>query len=73
MADVTVDRFCLSYSCNDARANLKRIQSISPTLWTPSMIEKVRQAVTDNQELTADVGFGQSTVGAKALQIINAL
>jgi hypothetical protein len=73
MAEVEVGRFCFSSSYNDARANLARIKQVPRTLWTQPMIAKVRAALNVNQELKADVGFGQSTVAAEALKVLNGL
>jgi hypothetical protein len=73
MAEVEVDRFCFSSSYNDARANLTRIRQIPPGQWTQQMIAKLRAASKVNQELKADWGFGQSTVAAEALKIVNGL
>jgi hypothetical protein len=73
MAEVAVDRFCFSYSYNNARSNLDLIRQIPRARWTQPMVAKVRSAVSANNELTADVGFGQSTVAAEALKIIERL
>lgn len=71
MAEAVVDRFAHSYSWNDARANLKRIEELPAQVWTPELEDAVRQAAADNEEVkTADLGFGRSTVAEAALKVI---
>jgi hypothetical protein len=61
MAEVTVDRFVHSYSYDNARANLERLQSLAPDLWTPGMAQAVQQAVASNDQINqATVGFDQN-------------
>jgi TIR domain len=74
MAEVTVDRLYHSYSYNNARDNLKRIERIPRELWTPHMIARARQAATANGEVRdANVGFGVSTVAAEVTRLVDSL
>jgi hypothetical protein len=74
MAEAIVDRFYHSYSFNNARANLKLIQTIPVEAWTPAVIERVRSAAAENHEIVnADVGFGRSTVAADALDFVGSI
>ncbi len=74
MAEAVVDRFVRSTGWNEARDNLKRLQELPTDAWTPDLAASVRQAAADNEEIqNADVGFGQSTVAAEALKLVDAL
>jgi hypothetical protein len=66
-----VDRFVKSPSWNDARANLKRLEQLPRDVWTPTLVDAVRQGAADNTEIQdADIGFGRSSVGAEALNLM---
>ena len=74
MAEAVVDRFAKSQSWNDARANLKRLEQLPREVWTPTLVDAVRQGVADNTEIQdADIGFGTSSVGAEAQSLIESL
>jgi hypothetical protein len=74
MAEAVVDRFVHSYSWNNARDNLKRLQQLPLDVWTPQLAHAVKQAATGNNEVKdADIGFGHSSVGAEAVALVNSL
>jgi hypothetical protein len=70
MASALVNRFAESPSYNAARENLKLIYRIPKRAWTPDLIKAVRDACDTNHELTADWGFGSSTVAAEAKKLM---
>ena len=74
MAEAVVDRFVHSDGWNSARENLNRLKELPADVWAPWLVEAVRLATSSNTEIqTADVGFGQSTVAAEALKLIDSL
>jgi hypothetical protein len=74
MAEAVIDRFVNSHSWNNARDNLKRLEQLPGDVWAPWLVDAVRQATSNNPEIqNADVGFGQSTVAAEALKLIESL
>jgi TIR domain len=72
MAEATVDRFVRSYSFDDARANLERLQRLPTDAWTPEMVEAVKKAVAENGQIE-HAYFGDSTVPAEANKLVNSL
>lgn len=70
MASALVNRFAESPSYNAARDNLKLIQRIPKRAWSPELIAAVETACTTNHELTADWGFGSSTVAKEAQKLM---
>jgi hypothetical protein len=59
---------------DSARENLNRLKELPADVWAPWLVEAVRLATSSNTEIeTADVGFGQSTVAAEALKLIDSL
>jgi hypothetical protein len=70
MASALVNRFAESPSYNAARDNLRLIQRIPRRAWSPELIEAVETACAENHELTADWGFGKSTVADEALKYV---
>jgi TIR domain len=74
MANAAVDRFVHSEGWNEARENLKLIQQLPRDVWTPELVAAIRSASSDNDEVrTADLGFGQTTVSAAAIDFVDSL
>lgn len=73
MASALVNRFAESPGYNAARDNLSLIQRIPRSAWTPELVAAVESACASNRELTADWGFGQSTVAAEARKLVGKL
>jgi hypothetical protein len=74
MANAIVDRFVHSNQWNEARENFNLIQQLPKDVWTRGLIDAVRRAARDNHEVsTADLGFGQTTVGAAATEFVNSM
>jgi hypothetical protein len=73
MAEVVVDRFVHSHSYDNARANLKRLESLAADVWTPSLAKAVDEGVAANDQISqAVIGFDPNTknVGDEALKLV---
>lgn len=74
MANAAVDRFVHSEGWNQARDNLRFIKLLPRDVWTPELVAAIRSAASDNDEVrAADLGFGQTTVGAAAIKFVDSL
>lgn len=67
MAVPTIKAFVDSFSYDNARTNLARLQKVHPSAWTPDLVASVRAALSENSQLRDGVESRARPLGPRPI------
>ncbi|SRR6266487_2747801 len=73
LARPTVIRFASSYSFDNARKNFARLQKIPADAWTPELVERAREAVPENNQLSECIVPGRTPLPDALTALLDAV